>query len=139
VVVTGSALDRSHRSLNALTDAGVDSVVVPMSRRRILVGLAFLAAGFATLNVVACNHARAFLSFAPNGEKSPRPERLSLAEKLKVLVMGVSNPRPRKRFVVFAGAEHESLVKAHPGRWMSEVGAFVRGRMRTAVPETARR
>jgi alpha-beta hydrolase superfamily lysophospholipase len=97
VVVTGSALDRSHRSLNALPDAGVDSVVVPMSRRRILVGLAFLAAGFATLNVVACNHARAFLSFAPDGEKSPRPERLSLAEKLKVLVMGVSNPRPRNR------------------------------------------
>jgi alpha-beta hydrolase superfamily lysophospholipase len=56
-------------------------------------------AGLLVLLVVAVNglaarHARAFLTYAPAGERTPKPETLSAVGKLGLLVTGVSVPRP---------------------------------------------
>jgi hypothetical protein len=51
----------------------------------------------AALNVAAYRHARAFTRFAPPGHRTPPPHRLSLGQKMQVLVKGVEVPRPENR------------------------------------------
>jgi alpha-beta hydrolase superfamily lysophospholipase len=46
------------------------------------------------LNVLAYRHARAFTEFAPEGERTPPADRLSVAGKLRVLVEGPRVARP---------------------------------------------
>lgn len=58
---------------------------------------AVLLAGFAALNLVAYRQARAFTHFAPPGHRTEPPQRLSLGEKIDVLVAGVDVPRPENR------------------------------------------
>lgn len=53
-----------------------------------------LAAAFAALNVLAFMHVRAMTHFVPGGTRTPFPERLSLAGKLRVVLTGVTVPRP---------------------------------------------
>jgi uncharacterized protein len=62
--------------------------------KRLLAALLLLFAG---LNVLAFAHARAFTRFSEGAQRTPRPEQLSLLQKLKVLVTGPSVPRPRNR------------------------------------------
>src|SRR2546427_12282312 len=56
-----------------------------------------LVAGFVALNVIAYRQARAFTHFATSGQKTGKPERLSLAERVEVLVAGAVVPRPQNR------------------------------------------
>ncbi len=63
--------------------------------RRLVVG--FLAAcviGFTLLNVLAYNHARAMMYFTGGGERTEKPEKLALVQRIKVLLTGVNVPRP---------------------------------------------
>jgi len=64
-------------------------------RRRPLLTLAImLVAGFGALNVVAYRHAYRMLHFTDGTARTPRPEQMSPADKLAVLVGGVEIPRP---------------------------------------------
>ena len=66
------------------------------NRKRLLMllGLAILT-GFLGLNILAYQHARAMLRFAPGGSRTSQPEALSWAQKIAVLFTGVSLPRPQ--------------------------------------------
>jgi pimeloyl-ACP methyl ester carboxylesterase len=57
--------------------------------------LAVIVVGFAGLNVIAYNHARAMTRFTGGGSRTGKPENLSGVEKARVLLMGVNVPRPR--------------------------------------------
>jgi alpha-beta hydrolase superfamily lysophospholipase len=63
------------------------------SHRRLSAALVVLA-GFALLNVIAYRHAYALTHFASGGNRPPRPESLSLLQKVHVLLAGVQLPRP---------------------------------------------
>ncbi len=54
----------------------------------------FLLFVFLVVNIVAYNHARAMTCFVPAGSKTGSPESLSRWEKIKVLLTGVTVPRP---------------------------------------------
>jgi alpha-beta hydrolase superfamily lysophospholipase len=58
----------------------------------LLAGVAAL--GFLALNVLAWRHARAMTHYASAGQRTPKPQNLSLREKLRVLFSGVVLPRP---------------------------------------------
>jgi len=64
--------------------------------KRWLVGfVAVVAVGFIVLNVVAYRHASAMMHFTKEGARTHEPEKLTSAQKLKVLLSGVSLPRPQ--------------------------------------------
>lgn len=62
--------------------------------RLALVSLVLFAVG---LNVMAYRHAYALTHFASRGMRTSRPEDLSFPEKLRVLAVGPTVPRPRNR------------------------------------------
>ena len=53
-----------------------------------------VVAGFAALNVIAWNHARAMLCFTEAGARTRSPEQLRGVAKLRVLFTGINVPRP---------------------------------------------
>jgi pimeloyl-ACP methyl ester carboxylesterase len=55
-----------------------------------------VAIAFAGLNLMAYRHVRAMLSYAPGGTRTPKPEFLSFAGKIRLLVNGVNVPRPEE-------------------------------------------
>jgi uncharacterized protein len=59
--------------------------------RRLLLALAAAAVG---ANALAYLHARALTRFVAAGERTPPPEQLNVAGKLKVLLLGTRIPRP---------------------------------------------
>jgi pimeloyl-ACP methyl ester carboxylesterase len=63
-------------------------------RRLLYVLAALCVVGFAVLNLLAYNHARAMLRFTGNGERTRKPEALAGWAKLRVLLKGVNLPRP---------------------------------------------
>ena len=54
-------------------------------------------AALTVLNLLAYQHARAMTHFCSGGERTPRPEALSLAQKAGVLMTGVTLPRPENQ------------------------------------------
>lgn len=56
--------------------------------------LLFLLVGFILLNGLAYNQARAMLTYVPSGVRTESPEELSFWRKLRVLLVGVTLPRP---------------------------------------------
>jgi alpha-beta hydrolase superfamily lysophospholipase len=65
-------------------------------RRRPLLSLAIASVfGFAALNAVAYRHAYRMLHFTDGTGRTPRPEQLSIVERLGVLVGGVEISRPK--------------------------------------------
>ena len=50
--------------------------------------------GVVVLNVLAFNHARAMMKFSGGGERTHTPAALTALAKMRVLLTGVSNPRP---------------------------------------------
>ena len=63
--------------------------------KRLLLALVIaVIAGFGLLNVLAYNHAFAMMHFSPGGSRTSKPERLSVAARAKVLLLGVNVPRP---------------------------------------------
>jgi alpha-beta hydrolase superfamily lysophospholipase len=71
----------------------VDNRVVTMRRLGLGV-LAALVLAALGLNVVAYRHARAMTRLSARGERTPRPEALSVRQKLRVLATGATLPRP---------------------------------------------
>ncbi len=68
--------------------------------KRVLVTVAVLAiVGFAGLNVLAYNQARAMTRFASAGLRTETPEDLSFWAKIKVMIGGVNTPRPSSRLL----------------------------------------
>jgi len=65
--------------------------------KRLLVPLAALSVIVAVLNLLAYRHAWAMTHFTADGVRTPPPQRLSLGEKLHVLVTGATLQRPRNR------------------------------------------
>lgn len=65
-----------------------------LGRKRLMGLVLLLVAGFAALNLLAYNHARAMLCFTHGGGRTSKPEELAGWAKLKVLVHGVNVPRP---------------------------------------------
>lgn len=59
------------------------------------ISILLLIVAFAGLNVLAYRHAYAMLHYGTAGERTHKPEALSLWQKAKVLVRGVNIPRPR--------------------------------------------
>ena len=64
------------------------------TKRKIVVGLGLLFAGFVMLNVIAYNHAYAMMHFTAGGVKTNKPEGLNGWAKAMVLLFGVNVPRP---------------------------------------------
>ena len=56
--------------------------------------LGLLALGFALLNVMAYRHAYRMLHFVDAGDRTEAPERLTILNKIKTLLVGVNIPRP---------------------------------------------
>lgn len=76
---------------------------------RTLFWAAFL--GFVGLNVLAYLHAGAMLHYAPGGVRPPSPESLTWQQKIRVLLCGVSPPRPEnRRAPSVVGLPSESIV-----------------------------
>lgn len=63
------------------------------SHRKVSIG-AFLLLAFFLVNLLAYLHARAMTTFAPAGVRTAKPELLSPLEKAKVVLTGVTIPRP---------------------------------------------
>lgn len=63
-------------------------------KRFVRLALAALVSAFVSVNVLAFMQARAMTRFAESGERTGRPEQLSLLDRLSVIVAGVSIPRP---------------------------------------------
>jgi alpha-beta hydrolase superfamily lysophospholipase len=63
-------------------------------KTKVYIFLIVIAVGFVMLNLLAYNHARAMLNFTRSGERTSKPEKLSFADKLGVLIKGVNLPRP---------------------------------------------
>lgn len=61
--------------------------------RKLTLGLA-LATLVLVLNIVAYNHAHAMTHFRESGSRTGNPETLSFLQKMKVLLLGVTIPRP---------------------------------------------
>lgn len=60
------------------------------------------------MNVVAAFHAYKFTHFAgSNMEKTKAPQKLSAVQKLKALILGVSNPRPENH--IFPAGDYETI------------------------------
>lgn len=53
-----------------------------------------IVAGFTMLNVLAYNHAHAMMYFTRGGSRTNQPEKLTLGQRIKVLITGVNMPRP---------------------------------------------
>jgi pimeloyl-ACP methyl ester carboxylesterase len=64
------------------------------TQNRLLALLVAILASFVLLNVVAYNQAYAMMHFSAGGSLTSKPERLSWAAKLKVILVGVNVPRP---------------------------------------------
>lgn len=64
------------------------------TKRRLSGTLAALLVGFVALNALAYLHARAMMSLTAGGSRTLKPEKLSWAERAKVLCLGVTVPRP---------------------------------------------
>lgn len=64
-----------------------------MKRRKIKILLFLLIFGFLVLNGVSFMHAYRFTHFVSAGERTDRPEELSLLHKIKILLTGVSLPK----------------------------------------------
>lgn len=78
--------------------------------------------GFLLLNFVAYNHAYKFTHFSTTTGKKVKPEDLSFGKKLKVLLMGVDNPRPQnnslpQRIFKTIPIQSEQLLES----WLIEV------------------
>ena len=64
--------------------------------RNVLIRLSiFLIVLFAAVNLLAWNHAKTMLEFAQSGQRTGPPATLSLAEKLKVALLGIHIPKPQ--------------------------------------------
>jgi pimeloyl-ACP methyl ester carboxylesterase len=63
-------------------------------KRFVRLALAALVSAFVSVNVLAFMQARAMTRFAESGERTGRPEQLSLLDRLSVIVAGVAIPRP---------------------------------------------
>ena len=66
----------------------------PLRKRRLTKAALVLVLGVVSLNALAYQHARAMLCFAEEGERTARPQALSVVEKAGVLLTGVRVPRP---------------------------------------------
>ena len=93
---------------------------VTLGHRLKFIFLAVLIA-FAGLNLMAYRHVRAMLSYAPGGDRTPRPEFLSFAGKIRLLVNGVNIPRPEADESPSALAMDAVPVTIHQadGSWIS--------------------
>ena len=63
--------------------------------KHLLIGtLTTILIGFTLLNVLAYNHAHAMMYFTSGGTRTEKPEKLTLGQRIKVLLTGVNVPRP---------------------------------------------
>ena len=66
-------------------------------KRFVRLSVAALASAVVSVNALAFMQARAMTSFTGNGERTGRPEQLSVLDRLTVLLSGVNIPRPANR------------------------------------------
>jgi alpha-beta hydrolase superfamily lysophospholipase len=66
-------------------------------KRFVRLSVAAVVSAVVSVNVLAFMQARAMTSFAGNGERTGRPEQLSVLDRLTVLLSGVNIPRPVNR------------------------------------------
>ncbi len=66
----------------------------PRRRHIVLLIFALLFLSFTSINIIAYIQARAMTHFIPTGQRTSPPESLTLAQKFKVLFIGVRIPRP---------------------------------------------
>lgn len=90
-----------------------------------------IVVGFAGLNVLAYNHARAMTHFTSINSRTTKPEELSLLSKVKVLLVGVNIPRPSgQRNISELGSGCQTLTINEPKditieTWYCDRGASV--------------
>ena len=77
-------------------------------RKLIKIIIGSLTAIFVLLNIVAIFHSYKFTHFADGGERTKDPKELTNAEKIKALLFGVSNPRPKNK--VAPTNEYQTVV-----------------------------
>jgi alpha-beta hydrolase superfamily lysophospholipase len=87
-----------HRSWDdcAFTIHGFDKTCFMMKRIARL-SVAALLSAVASVNVLAFMQARAMTNFADGGERTGRPEQLTLLDKFGVIVSGIHIPRPKNQ------------------------------------------
>ena len=64
------------------------------TKRLLICTLAAVLIGFTLLNILAYNHAHAMMYFTSGGTRTEKPEKLTLGQRIKVLLTGVNVPRP---------------------------------------------
>jgi len=64
------------------------------TKRLLMSFLIAFVVGFALLNILAYNHAHAMMYFTSGGTRTEKPEKLTLGQRIKVLLTGVNVPRP---------------------------------------------
>lgn len=65
-----------------------------LNKRFLKWAIGICLAGFIGLNILAFQHARAMMVYAPDGPRTRSPEQLSIREKVKIILCGVHMPRP---------------------------------------------
>jgi uncharacterized protein len=66
-------------------------------RAWVLLALTIVLLAFASLNILAYRHARAMMFFADSGQRTASAEKLTAPEKLRVLLSGVTMPKPQSQ------------------------------------------
>src|SRR6185436_10280618 len=64
-------------------------------KRLVKLFVAALTSALVSVNILAFVQARAMTRFVEDGERTARPEQLSLVERVSVILSGVNIPRPR--------------------------------------------
>jgi pimeloyl-ACP methyl ester carboxylesterase len=92
--------------------------------KRWVLGVGVAAAvGFALLNALAYRHAYLMLHFQGSKAKTEKPENLSVGQKIKVLLWGVSLPRPDGKLPV-SGFDSSARSLQIPGTNGIKLGAW---------------
>jgi len=80
----------------AKRDSGDVKPALNFTKRVVRLSVAALIGAVVSVNVLAFMQARTVTNFREGGERTGRPEQLSILDRFAVIVSGVNIPRPRK-------------------------------------------
>ena len=92
-------------------------------RHKFITGVGLLGLAFVGLNISAFLHARAMTHFTAGGTRTAKPEALSIGDKFRALLLGVTIPRPenavdaRRRGARVRNADDRRGRRHRAGRW----------------------
>jgi alpha-beta hydrolase superfamily lysophospholipase len=75
----------------------IQTIIVEVMKRVVRLSIAALLSAILSINLLAFMQARAMTRFTENGDRTARPEQLSVVDKFSALLSGVNIPRPINR------------------------------------------